>query len=395
MKQTYLYTAQVVLSAVLLFIVINLLSAVFISLKPPQTAPGLAQGEIERKLEAAYGGTSTEEIAALLNETWRKVKLEPTPWTHFAEAPFAGRYVNVSRQGIRSNGRPSCETQLRPGESPFRIFFFGGSTSWGYGVRDSDTIPAQLERILSKTHPGKCIVVSNYGRGYYFSTQEQALFLSLLRRGLHPNAVIFLDGLNESIVGEYRDLSDEPLNFSAISESWRGAEKNEKRGLALRTFVEELPISKLLVRLRRKIAGGSLSEAGASKEPAIDSNRLPVDQKVDQILAYFLHNRRITELVAQNAGIQSLFFWQPVPLYAYDLKYQLFEMFYSPYLRGFMKSLFERVARLRVPGLINISNLLVKFDKAAYVDSHHYNPEVCGLIARALAEHIKVPTLKH
>mgnify|MGYP001342391119 CR=1 FL=1 len=68
-----------------------------------------------------------------------------------------------------------------------------GSTSFGYGVEDNHTIPAQLEKISNNK-----LKVFNFGRGYYYSQQEHDLLYDLIKKEAPiPKYAIFLDGLNE------------------------------------------------------------------------------------------------------------------------------------------------------------------------------------------------------
>ena len=59
------------------------------------------------------------------------------PFVEWKRRPFAGKWVNVSASGERIFRRP---TELRASAPVIR--FFGGSTMWGTGVVDSETIPA-------------------------------------------------------------------------------------------------------------------------------------------------------------------------------------------------------------------------------------------------------------
>ena len=93
------------------------------------------------------------------------------------------------------------------------IWFFGGSTTFGYGVADKETIPAQLEKIL-KTR------VINFGRGYFYSAQENQLLREYLKAGYRPKMVIFLDGVNERCDIEVYQKEMESLFEEASEYSW-------------------------------------------------------------------------------------------------------------------------------------------------------------------------------
>src|SRR4051812_46909344 len=53
----------------------------------------------DARLIQVYPGMSAPEIGQLLRETWSR-ELVSEPYTHFKEAPFKGRYVNVDANGF-------------------------------------------------------------------------------------------------------------------------------------------------------------------------------------------------------------------------------------------------------------------------------------------------------
>lgn len=108
------------------------------------------------------------------------------PWLGFREKSRRSAYVNVSDLGIRFN-----EASVDPdGKIGNAVWFFGGSTAFGWGVADRETIPAQLQQVIRQP-------VVNFGRANYYSAHENFLFSSLLKSGLVPRAALFFDGINE------------------------------------------------------------------------------------------------------------------------------------------------------------------------------------------------------
>ena len=74
---------------------------------------------------------------------------------------------------------------------------FGGSTAFGIGVPDDQTVASHLQTQLGTARDGREVRVYNFGRGAYYSSQERALFERLIVAGYVPNLAIFLDGLND------------------------------------------------------------------------------------------------------------------------------------------------------------------------------------------------------
>ena len=94
-----------------------------------------------------------------------------------------GEYLNVE------NGRRV--TVLPPViERSETVHFFGGSTMWGYGVSDKNTIPSLVSKQLK-------IATLNYGEQGYNSRQELNLLVDNLAVLNPKDVVIFYDGVND------------------------------------------------------------------------------------------------------------------------------------------------------------------------------------------------------
>lgn len=148
-------------------------------------APRLLTAQPPEYAYSALPQLSADEVRDL----WRD-----TAWLPFRFAGGAGfvhgqehsRFVNVDAYGIRSNGSaPRSVDALDDG-----TWLFGGSTSFGFGVPDHQTIAAYLEQRLGA--PVLNLAVRGHG-----STMENRLFRYYLRAGHRPKRVVFLDGINE------------------------------------------------------------------------------------------------------------------------------------------------------------------------------------------------------
>ena len=70
------------------------------------------------------------------------------------------------------------------------IWMFGGSTIFGFGVPDAETVPSHLSRELNSSGPA-CFVILNAGVEGYVTNQELLLLLEALKTGQRPDMVIF------------------------------------------------------------------------------------------------------------------------------------------------------------------------------------------------------------
>jgi len=94
---------------------------------------------------------------------------------------FSGDVVNVDSNGFR------ISTNHKINDS---VWFLGGSTMWGTGSDDNNTIPSIYAKITNKS-------VLNLGESGYNSFQELIQLQILLANGYKPEIVIFYDGAND------------------------------------------------------------------------------------------------------------------------------------------------------------------------------------------------------
>ena len=82
------------------------------------------------------------------------------------------------------------------GQDRFKhVWMLGGSTTQGLGLREGDTIAAQLNDRLEKDKSEWRVL--NLGQGGFTSTQEVLLLTELVQEGLRPDALLVYDGINE------------------------------------------------------------------------------------------------------------------------------------------------------------------------------------------------------
>ncbi len=98
--------------------------------------------------------------------------------------PFQGETINIG-------GRYAQRRTINDGTNKSKkVYFFGGSTMWGTGVRDDGTIPSQFAAATS-------LWAENFGESGYTAHQGLMLLLQLLQDGHRPDVVVFYDGVND------------------------------------------------------------------------------------------------------------------------------------------------------------------------------------------------------
>jgi hypothetical protein len=134
-------------------------------------------------LSQIYPGRSEAEINDLLNETY-SIRTMYQPFAQFRTAPVSGKYLNVRDPGYRSIG--AGQAQWPPPAGVNSIFLFGGSTAFGAGVPDNETVAAYLQANLRNV--GMAANVYNFGTGSHLSSSERGLFEFLISAGHVPGS---------------------------------------------------------------------------------------------------------------------------------------------------------------------------------------------------------------
>jgi lysophospholipase L1-like esterase len=132
-------------------------------------------------IEALARFIAVEHEASLFSDPTLRKRNRPFVTAHetrgFALTPgFWSPGVRVSREGLReTSSRAEADTS-----DSLVILALGDSTTFGWGVRDEDSWPAQLERLLDA--PGRRVRVLNAGVPSYTSSQVKLQLAELLER---------------------------------------------------------------------------------------------------------------------------------------------------------------------------------------------------------------------
>jgi hypothetical protein len=271
--------------------------------------------------------------------------------------------VNVDPAGFRLSRGAS---PWPPDPGAVNVFVFGGSTTFGYGIADDETVVSALQAWLAERLTGRPVRCYNFGRGAYYSSQERALFEELLEADFVPDAALFIDGLNEfvydnpQLTGELRQFVRFPVRAS------------------LATLWHALPLRQLVSRVKfRK----GLRPAPSSLEKYDDPDRL--ERQIQRYLA----NRRMLKGMAADRGVRTLFVWQPIPTYKYDLRHHLFGRydFGLNFYSGFgYRRLAPRRQEFLGPDVLWAADIQEGVREPLYVDDIHYT----AAMARRLSETI-------
>lgn len=375
----YRILAVISLNCLILFLVVNLIASGLLDMKTYFAKEAAMRGtpfaykKFHESLTSVHPGLTHEQITSLIGET-RKLSQAYEPYTQFKERPYSGTYVNVDPRGFRLIGNRG---HWPPRRGEFTVFVFGGSTTFGYGVADDQTIPARLQEQLVSNY-GVSASVYNFGRGSYFCVQERLLFEQLLLAGFVPDIAVFIDGLNDLVLLE-----------PARTKDLRGFMEEAEVPL-IRKIIRELPVTKALAPMPPPSASGETNLTKAFKKTPQARRTKMLRYVVDR----YRSNKRITEAIAREFNVTPVFVWQPVPVYKYDRHYDVFGGFDCegsfPALRPGYEMMARAVETEKLgPNFIWAADMQQNLKKPLYVDAVHYSGEMTNMIAKYILNVIK------
>lgn len=167
---------------------------------------------------------------------------------------------SIDSYGLR--GGPVPPSALQDGNPT--ILCLGDSVTYGYGVDDDHTYPADLQKDFDQASPGRYAVL-NAGVDAYPIALEDAKFLYLWQLGIRPKIAIVGYSFNEGGIGILSFGNDEAAKAKFAA---RVREKNQLRSFALYTLVVENWARHYYDRIKGKLVPGTnftkLSETEAT-----------------------------------------------------------------------------------------------------------------------------------
>lgn len=370
---SYSTFAVIFLNTVILFALVNVACNGFLDYqknlrkKAAKSTSPYKYTEYNEKLAEVYPDMTKEHVNQLLDET-RHVTLGYDYFTQFKERPAIGKYVNADPRGFRPIGK---QGPWPPEKEFYNVFMFGGSTTFGYGVADNQTIASHLQDLFD-AHGETRVHVYNLGRCSYTSTQERILLEKLMVAGIVPNVAIFFDGLNDF------------AHYDGVPSFTKDLTEFMDRGEVSATYMAlgELPVVKVF---REFFPNNGAPSHRGQKEHKTESGGDAEAIVSDAIRRYRL-NKRMVQALAAEFHFSALFVWQPTAVYKYDQKYNVFGGFdysaFTPYVApGYMA-----MARLHRTGTFGsdflwLGDMQADLKKPLYADAFHYSAEMSKMIA--------------
>ena len=372
----YKLVAVILMNTIITLIVANVLSDVVYKIWEKQSyqqKDRLSESLFTEK----YHDYTVPQLREILKENRRKRLFEFAPYIGYKYRPVCKEYTHISAAGFRSS---TDNGPWPPSANNLNVFVYGASTTFGEGLTDDQTIPAQLQEFLK----GKCdkpVKVYNFGTPDYNSTTERVQFANMLAQGLRPDVAVFIDGNIDAMF-----CSDDPHLTPEMRELM------EDRGYGLlkasRPFFHDLPMTKLANKLSEK-----LRDAKTLSERKGHPNKVRIPQsQLDHIIARYTANKRLIEVQAREFGVNTLFVWQPCSSYKFNQKYNpLPEPVFSPV---YMVPTYERMAQTvkeSSPAFTRdflwLADIQEGVTEPCYLEGNqHYRANLCKTIGIAIGQ---------
>ena len=354
----------ILLITLIIFIVINKISKNF-----------LEQTKIEKRerpnyLELVYGKDNTDDYKKVIQEQGTTLKYKA--FVEFGERERFGKFTIVGKQGNRCNFNDikKCENPIGGKKE---LWLFGGSTTFGYGLKNNETISAHLQKLLENEFK-----VINFGSAYYYSSQERILLNNLLTKLDSPFAIVFIDGFNDF----YKDYNYDETSYSQSINK----ELNKSFADDLRDYLNERIQRLNIVRLLKQI----FFENHQTKLSINNTNNDDLDivnKDVEKGVNILINNQKIIRGISQIYDIKLLQILQPVPIYedSYDTS-NIPNEFYINNVKDLnpkkLKLSYKLYKETIPEQVLDLSRL--KIDATMYIDAVHYSSEFSLEIAKKI-----------
>ena len=263
------------------------------------------------------------------------------------------------------------------------IFMLGGSTTFGSGVADDETVPAHLQRLLD---PSRARVrVYNLGQPSYRFADEIYLLLDRLRERRVPSVAVFYDGINEQCYTlRGREGRWHPL-YGRINDAVDLANRHPL------VVIENLPLHALMTRLGER-ARAIVRGDGGRFTTGEDFSTLYTD--VGACAASYRDGALFVLRLAREFGFTPVFVLQPSGAFLDDpgrYTFPAYEAPSAPRVANY-RALYRQILDDAQAGpyvVWDLSQLLTRpaaAGEAVFVDWQHPTSRGNALIAARLAE---------
>ena len=238
------------------------------------------------------------ELAKIHFKELDKIRVEYKAFVGWSSKPFQGRTIEIDSDGDR------LHQNKRFGKHSDRsAYLFGGSTIWGLGTANEETIPALFNSISG-------MPTFNKGEQGFTGHQSLVRLIEIINNEKNIDVIIFYDGVN--------DVSNLCRTESNVNDhGWTALIKSKLEADSRKTsnFFEYLDFmflrgtQTLVSKINRKVFQHALKDESMNDESMnCDNNK----EKARQIAESMVKNWEIARDLAESRGILFRAILQPV-----------------------------------------------------------------------------------
>ena len=208
------------------------------------------------------------------------------PYIGWKLRSFKGKHINVEN---KYRVRKTYNSDLKGS-----TFFFGGSSMWGFGVADNETLPSHFAKLTNEN-------VMNFGVMGYTSRQNLNRLITLLNdQELNPKNLVFLSGHNDIEVNCKKSVINVPSHSRSdfINSRISSHEMTLATSIYVRRFSE--PFLSIL-NIKNSKNQNILNQYECSEN----------FQKAEKVAKELINNWKIAYILAKEKGIDIKVILQP------------------------------------------------------------------------------------
>ena len=327
------------------------------------------QDDFIQNIKFVYGEKYQDYIKVYQQQSYPTLY---TPLIEFRERKRDHEFVSISKYGNRctENGIKKCE---EPNGGKNEIWVFGGSTVFGYGLKNDETIAAHLKKYLKNKK------IINFGQGHFHSTQSRIFFQNLLTFFPPPKTVIFLDGFNDFKINQINNYQF-PIKTS-LTRNFEDLINNKEisKIKKFRNWLKE-KLNKLnIVRLYKEKTKQNISK---------NNNKLLIDDldvTYKSLINRLRVNFKINKSVGKKFNTNVINILEPISLSSKNYSSSSIQ---KKYLKDFDKNFYhyKKIYALieknnELLNLVDINMINLNIKQNMFVDLTHYTSDFSKKIA--------------
>jgi len=335
----------------------------------------------------AYAGADYD-VDRLLEEDEALNKSVYRPFVVWSRKTFAGELINIDVEGQRATHNNSEH------EDALQLWLLGGSTMWGQGAPDAETIPSYVAQLLNQER-GLDVLVRNLGEIGYVSTQEIVALMRQLQLGRRPDYVVFFDGVNDAPAAAlWPETLGTHMNYYRIRDRFEAPGRRQHH--PIQAAIRGSGMVRFSTYLNEKLGLSANRYRGAWNAPR---DAAQARERGETAARLWLDNYRLTEALGRAYGFVPIYVLQPSllvgakPLHPSEAALQEKEneneakragmAVYAEMLRSVRELLQHEDPP---PAVYDASDLFAAVEEPVYIDYVHMSGRGNRIIAERLVE---------